>query len=562
MEPRNNSSIFVYLFLILASLFSIFFVWREFNGETNTEDLVITSDGINHFAQWMDIAWWVSLTYKIDFDKYKKIYTDEAQYFQVTKDIENIILQKIDQRISTLWVSDYSSNVQTLDDGKYVVVEIWWVSDLDQAKEIIGTTVELEFKTLFEGDLAAEKERRQLFAESILKQAIWNEDTMQSLGQKYKAENIVYQSHSNQPLSNLPIFYQENADLLKVDRAGTILSVLWEWTYWAGTIFVDWIEIPQTVEWYVITKLNKVNWSGETATYDIESLVVDYRPGWVPATDPQTGDLLNWAYFKFAQVSATQTGLPAAAINFDETGKKIFCHLTEEIVGKQMAIFIWWELVTSPVIRQKICWGTAQIDGNFTNESARELVDELNNGAFPAPLILAQEEKVSPVLWEKAMSWALLAAAIGLALIYVFMMYMYWFKQWSVAILTLLWFIIVLLWITKLFKYAFSLSWIAAILLSLGMWVDANVLIYERIREERANWLPWLDAIKEWYDKSYSAIRDWNVTTLMIALLLFFVWTNVFKWFGTMMMVNILLTLWVIVPLTKILLNAFYANEE
>jgi protein-export membrane protein SecD len=176
-------------------------------------------------------------------------------------------------------------------------------------------------------------------------------------------------------------------------------------------------------------------------------------------------------------------------------------------------------------------------------------------------LILAQEEKVSPVLWEQALSWAIIAAWVWLALIYVFMIMMYGFRQWSVAILTLLSFIVVLLWITKLFRYSFSLSGIAAILLSLGMGVDANVLIYERIREERKSWLSRFEAIEEWYKKSYSAIRDGNVTTLMIAILLFFIGTNVFKGFGTMMMVNILLTLWVIVPLTRWLLHTFYGKE-
>jgi len=291
-------------------------------------------------------------------------------------------------------------------------------------------------------------------------------------------------------------------------------------------------------------------------------MVVSNSPAWTLATDPKTWDLLNGAFFKYANISSSQTWQPVAVINFDEKGKQIFCNITEVIVGKQLAIFIWGELVTSPVIREKICGWSAQIDGDFTPESSKELVDNLNEWALPAPLILAQEEKVSPVLWEQALSGAIIAAWVGLLLIYGFMIWMYGIRQWSVAILTLLSFIIVLLGITKLFRYSFSLSGIAAILLSLGMGVDANVLIYERIREERKNGLSRFEAIEEGYKKSYSAIRDGNVTTLMIAVLLFFIGTNVFKWFGTMMMVNILLTLGVIVPLTRWLLHKFYKDQD
>jgi preprotein translocase subunit SecD len=93
-------------------------------------------------------------------------------------------------------------------------------------------------------------------------------------------------------------------------------------------------------------------------------------------------------------VSTSQLWQPVVVIQFDDTGKDIFCNLTEAIVGKPMAIFIGGQLVTAPVIREKICGGSAQIDGWFTPQSAKALTDELNTWALPAPLILAQEEKL------------------------------------------------------------------------------------------------------------------------------------------------------------------------
>ena len=555
-----------YGIVILVSLFLIFFVGKELDPVTNTEGFVITSDGINHFSKWMDIAGWVSLTYKIDLSKYRQIYTDEQEFFQVTKWIKDIILQNIDKRISALGVSDYTSYIQSLDDGEYVVVEIWWVSDLDQAKEIIGKTVELEFKLPFEWDITKQKASRQLLAEDILKQTVADPTLMTSLAQKYAGDNVVYHTYSGVARAELPGIYQSNPELLSDREIGSVIPTLAEWAYGNDVLMAGWQLTATTSKWFVITKYNGTTttttsgWVTNTQ-YSLEDLVVDFRPARVPAIDPKTWDLLNGAFFKFAGVGSSQTGQPVATINFDEKGKQVFCNITEVIVGKQLAIFIWGELVTSPVIREKICGGGAQIDGSFTPATAKALVDSLNEWALPAELILSQEEKVSPVLWEKALTGSLIAAGVWLLLIYGFMIWMYGFRQWSVAILTLISFIIVLLWVTKIFKYAFSLSGIAAILLSLGMGVDANVLIYERVREERKKWLTRSEAISEWYEKSYSAIRDGNVTTLMIAILLFFVGTNVFKWFGTMMMVNIILTLLVIVPLTKRLLMWFYRND-
>jgi protein-export membrane protein SecD len=249
----------------------------------------------------------------------------------------------------------------------------------------------------------------------------------------------------------------------------------------------------------------------------------------VTATDPVSNSILNGAFFKYAGVGQSQTGQPVAIINFDDKGKEIFCNLTEQIVGQPMAIFVGGELVTSPVIREKICGGSAQIDGSFTPTSAKALVDELNEGALPAPLILAHEEKVSATLGERALEGALLAAGIGLIAIYIYMLFMYGPKKATVALCTLVSFLIVLFALVKLLGSALSLSGIAAILLSIGMGVDANVLIYERVDEELKMNKSLSASIVDGYERSWSAIRDGNFTTFMIALLLFFMGTNVFK---------------------------------
>jgi len=568
---KRKQSLLWYWIIVILSLFVVLFVWRTVDSTNGTSSFTITPTGYTEFKKWMDIAWWVRLYYKIDLSTYKEVYTDPAEYSAVTRNIQNIILQNIDWRVSKLWVSDYESKIQTLEDGQYVVIDLWWVNDLNQAKAIIGKTVELEFKTPYQGDWSDVAAWRQSLAEEILKQASATPDEMNAIASAKWSEWVFYQNYESATLEILPQIYQDNPDLL-LEREWSVYPTVTQGIY-SVVPAIEWItDTETTLEWRVVTKVNAVtpwvisaptSWDDSAVTetsattYSLEEIFISSTAQWVNAQDPKTNEILNGAYFKYASVSQSQTGQPVVVINFDDKWKEIFCNLTEVIVGQQMAIFVGWEQVTAPVIREKICWWSAQIDGEFNMEWAKLLVDDLNEWALPAPLILAHEEKVSATLWEKALQGAMIAWWVWLLLVFVYMLITYGVRKWSVAIVTLLSFLIVLFAIVKLIGFALSLSGIAAILLSIGMWVDANVLIYERVEEEQAAGKSILQSVIDWYERSWSAIRDWNITTWMIALLLFFIGTNVFKWFGTMMIVNILLTLFILVPMTKYLLMLF-----
>lgn len=507
------------------------------------------------FKKWMDIAGWVRLNYKIDFSTYEAIYTDPQEYAEVTRNIQNIILQNMDWRISALGVSDYTSYIQSLEDGQYLVIELWWVQNLEEAKAIIGKTVELEFKTQYTGDGSDVRNERLLKAEDLLTQAVKNPSGFATLvNWNTQSENVYYNRHDSVPLEELPIVYQENPELL-VQREQEVYASLVEWVY------AEWFAWNATTNGWTISKLNTVEQqvgSGDSQTlYSVEEIIIDAIPQWVLAQDPITNQILNGAFFKFAGVSQWQTWEPVATITFDETWKEIFCNLTAEIVGQPMAIFVGWELVTAPNINEKICGGSAQISGQYDLVGVKTLVDDLNAWALPAALLLANEEKVSPSLGEQALNWAMIAAVVGLALVFVYMSISYWIQYWVISLIALISFLAVLFAFVKLIWSALSLSGIAAILLSIGMGVDANILIYERIKEEEENWVGLIQAIMIWYEKSRSAIKDGNLTTLMIALILFFIGTNVFKGFGTMMIINIWITLMILVPYTKELLLRF-----
>jgi protein-export membrane protein SecD len=294
--------------------------------------------------------------------------------------------------------------------------------------------------------------------------------------------------------------------------------------------------------------------------FDMEIVFVQDRETWKTAQTSKW-DILNGAYFKFANTSQSQIWLPVVVINFDDKWKEIFCDITAENLSKQMAIFIGWEMLTSPTIQSKICGGTAQIDWNFTMDSAKELVDSLNDWALPAPLILMQEEKIAPTLGARALQGALLATLVWILAMYIYMHINYWFKKAMITLWVLVYFLIITAFIIKFIDYALSLSWIAAVILSIWMAIDANILIYERQKEEEARWKTQSSSIDVAYTRSRPAIRDGNISTGIIALFLFMLGSNIFKWFGFMLMITVAITLVFNVPLIKMLLELVYRKK-
>ncbi len=732
----------IYGGLILLSAIIVFFVWWTFNSEKMSRQLSFMWNAVTNFRKWLDISGGTRLIYRISYDTYEQTYGDNTQALnEIKSTVENIILKNIDGRISQLWVSDYKSFTQQLDNETQIVVEIWWVADLDQAKELIGKTVELEFKLPNDTATWANADRIAL-AKNLYDDLSNNSDKFEAIADNRQSENIYYAKYDKVTLSQLPTIYQDNSGVLNETQEWKV-SPLMEWKYytyqyqdWSGNIqstdmngytffrmiskeqwvrdevsFDDVLEVAKSlwanydddsldkewskinsgsyvVEWNVL-KFNKgeaypdeeaydvrilamipdvsinvesengntesvesednfanevesaknalladhdaeiswasplydgvlsindlksfitsfdVNNADEVQVYEVEwftylvvlkdkksawdewytianisgineeefnkalesqmfytleEVFVQDRLSWKNAQSDD-GKILNGANFKYAAVSTSQLWEPVVLINFDDTGKAIFCSITEKNIWKEMAIFIWWEMITSPVIQAKICDGTAQIDGNFTAESAKELTNQLNDWALPAPLILMQEEKVSPTLWENALNWALLAMAIWFIAIWLYMTWIYGWKKWLISLISLTVYTMVLFAIVKIIDYALSLSGIAAIILSIWMAVDANVLIFERMREEKENKKSDEEAINVAYDRSWNAIRDGQISTWMIGLLLMLMWINMFKWFGTMLVVWVLLTLLINAPVIKELLHIFYRKK-
>ncbi|MFA6255828.1 MAG: protein translocase subunit SecD [Candidatus Absconditabacterales bacterium] len=558
----------VFLILFIVSLVFVFFVGRKFDPATGARNFIFTSNGLSHFRKGLDVSGGTKLVYKISYDKYEKVYTNATELAAIKKTIETIIMKNIDNRISKLGVSDYKAYVQNLDNQNYIVVEIGGIADLDQAKELIGKTLELEFKLQNpENPTKTSIAARKALATQVLAEIKKDPENIQKMLEGRMSENIYHTIYTGNTLNQLPDIYKNNPKLLANAEIGKIYGLI-EGNY--TTIYQQTdnaltqgtgIKLDGYTMFRVLDKQQGKDISGNVGTiYIFEDVFVQDRETRIPATDGQT--ILNGAYFKFANSSASEMGEPVVVINLDEKGKEIFCNITQANIGKPMAIFVGGNLLTAPNIQSKICGGTAEINGSFTTESAKKLSDSLNEGTLPAPLILMQEEKISPSLGDNALNGALRAGLIGFVAIMILLYCMYGVKKMILTGMVLISFLTVLAAFMKLTDYALSLSGIAVIILSIGMGVDANILIYERLREELKEKKSIEGAIDNAKNRSWSAIRDGQISAGLIGFVLFSMGTNVFKGFGSMLIVTILLTLFFNVPLTKMLLHTFYDPKK
>ena len=232
-------------------------------------------------------------------------------------------------------------------------------------------------------------------------------------------------------------------------------------------------------------------------------------------------------------------GIAEVRLQFTGVGAKKFAKVTEENVGKQLAIVLDGKVMSAPQIREPILNGQGQISGNFTLEEARMLTSVLNSGALPVPLTVEEERSVGPLLGSDSIKRGVDSIILGAALVIIFILF-YYFLGGVIAVICLGLNLIFVLAGLNLFKGTLSLPGIAGMILTLGMSVDANVLIFERIREELKLSKPLSLAVKNGFTYAKRTIFDANITTLIAAVFLFIYGTGPIKGFATTLSLGII----------------------
>ncbi|MFA5799414.1 MAG: protein translocase subunit SecD [Candidatus Peribacteraceae bacterium] len=267
---------------------------------------------------------------------------------------------------------------------------------------------------------------------------------------------------------------------------------------------------------------------------------------------------LNGRRFRSAAVTTDPvTNIPVVQIQFDEEGGKIFQQLTKRNIGKSIAIFVGGELISAPTVQNEIIGGDAVITGSRSFEEARKLAQDLNTGAIPAPIYLSGQTTVEATLGSSALQQSIVAAAVGLAVLCLFMILIYRLLG-VLASLALLFYVLLLMASMKLpillvsrEHVVLTLAGIAGMILSMGMAVDANVLAFERIKEELRRGKLYRTAVDTGFRKAWPSVRDGNTSTLITCAILFTIGTSIIRGFAITLSIGIFISLFTAIVVSR-----------
>lgn len=252
---------------------------------------------------------------------------------------------------------------------------------------------------------------------------------------------------------------------------------------------------------------------------------------------------------------------PRVGITFNSEGKDLFAKITRENVGKQLAIYLDGAPISAPTIREEISSGSAEISGSFTLEEAKQLVGRLNSGALPVPVELLSAQSIGATLGQEAYAATVRAGILGFLVVVGFMVV--WYRlPGLLAGISLSMYAALMIAIFKLLPVTMTAAGIAGFILTIGMAVDANILIFERMKEETKRGRALHDAILEGFARAWTSIRDSNLSSLISSVILFWFGTSMVKGFALVLGIGVLVSMFTALTVTRTLLLALGVAGE
>lgn len=434
-----------------------------------------------------------------------------------------------------------------------IIVELPGVKDIGEAKEKIKKTPFLEFRE--------ERDENDEEAKKIIKQ--FNNQA------KKKAEEVLEKAKAGEDFAELASEYSQdpgsknNGGDLGFVKKGTFVpefdKVLFETELSNGDVYSQLVE--SQFGWHIIKKIEE---RGEEDDKEVHSkhilfskYTIDSFPNLKYKPTELTGKNLETADVVFQSQGLSE---PQVSLNFDDEGAKLFAEITERNLGKTVAIYLDDQIVSAPRVQSKISNGEAVITGNFSIEEAKELKRRLNEGALPVPIELISQQSIEASLGEQSLQTSLVAGVWGLVAVMLFMIIYYRYFGFVAAVSLLIYTAIMV----SLFKLSgflspwpitLTLSGIAGFILSVGMAVDANILIFERIKEELKLGKSLRGAIDEGFRRAWPSIRDGNVSTLITSAILIWVGTGFVKGFAIILAIGVLISMFSAIVIVKNILN-------
>jgi protein-export membrane protein SecD len=264
---------------------------------------------------------------------------------------------------------------------------------------------------------------------------------------------------------------------------------------------------------------------------------------------------LTGRYLKRASLEFDQTTRePKVSLQFDETGTKLFAQITKDNVGKIVAIYLDGAPISTPVVREEIPNGQAVISGNFTPTEGKQLVGRLNSGALPVPITLLSRQTIGATLGTDAVAAGVKAAIIGFLIVALFLILWYRLPGF-IAVLALIIYVTAMLALFKLLPVTLTAAGIAGFIISIGIAVDANILIFERLKEELHSGRGVSDAVSSGFSRAWSSIRDSNFSTIISAMILFWFGTPLIKGFALTLGMGVLVSMFSAIMISRIFLS-------
>lgn len=455
----------------------------------------------------------------------------------------------IERRVNAFGVGEPLVQQSSVGTDYYIIVELPGVKDVEQAKKTIKETPLLEFREEAgpeaEAQLATYNDSNKQKADAVLKRALVGDDFA-----------TLANTNSADPGSK-----DSGGDLGFTTKGKFVESfdkVLFDENFRSGSV---WPELVESQYGFHIIK--KIEEKGEGDSKEVRGAhilfpkyTLDQFPDLQYKTTGLTGKNLKNASVSY---QGQGVGAPQVSLQFDDEGTQLFADLTKRNLNKRIAILIDGTIVTAPTVQSEILNGEAVITGNYTTSEANALVKRLNEGALPVPISLESQQSIDASLGAEALRQSLFAGLMGLIAVAVFMIFYYRFLGF-VSVVALVLYSAMLLAIFKLsaytpFNITLSLSGIAGFVLSIGMAVDANVLIFERTREELVYGKNIFKAIDEGFRRAWPSIRDGNYSTLITTFILIGMGTGFVKGFALILTIGVLLSMFTAVVLVRVALR-------
>ena len=456
----------------------------------------------------------------------------------------------IERRINAFGVSE--PLVQTERDGSHyrIIVELAGIKDVNQAIKMIGETPTLDFRTASATPTATTATPPPLtpamvaYNAAAAKKATMVNKLALAKGADFAA---LAKQYSEDPGSK-----DKGGDLGFFAKDAMVKP-------FADAVFA--LKVGETTKTPVLSQFGYhiIKKTGDKMVGGVEQvsashILITTQSQPAPAADPNAGwtvTQLSGKDLKSSQVVFDpQSGEPTVQLNWNAEGQKLFGDITGANIGKPLGIFLDGQLISAPTVQSKITGGTAIISGNFTLDETKTLSRRLNAGALPVPITLVSQQTVDATLGSASLARSLVAGIIGFLAVVLFMLLVYRLPG-LMAAFALSVYIALTLGIFKLLGVTMTLAGIAGFILSIGMAVDANVLIFERVKEELRNKRTVGDALSEGFKRAWNSIRDSNISSLITCAILIWFGTSTVRGFAITLAIGILLSMFTAIIVTR-----------